>query len=65
MTKADERKCSNCGHAVKMADAIIVQKVGRVIVFLCADCQQAKKIQVTLEKRDGEWYFSQFFPVEA
>ena len=65
MSKINDRKCSNCNHPVTMADAITVQKVGRVIVFLCGDCQQAKKIQVTLEKRNGEWYFAQFFPVEG
>jgi hypothetical protein len=38
----------------------------KTIARICPACQQAKKIQVTLEKtNEGEWRFLQYFPVEA
>jgi hypothetical protein len=38
----------------------------KTIGRICPACQQAKKIQITLEKtKEGEWIYYQFFPVET
>lgn len=45
---------------------IAVQAHNKTVALLCPACQQAKKIQITLEKtKDGDWKFYQYFPIET
>jgi transcription elongation factor Elf1 len=64
-TTADLRKCSNCGEHAPVHQMLSVSSKNRIIALICPACQQAKKIQVTLEKKRGNWKFYQYFPVEA
>ena len=60
-----ERACSNCNRPTRLDRALTVQKNGRLITVICEDCQQAQKIQITLDRPQQQWQFYQYFPVEA
>ncbi len=63
MTK---RECSNCKAKQPLPQMIVVQAHNKTVALICPDCQQAKKIQITLEKtKDGDWKFYQYFPIET
>ena len=64
-TNGNQRKCSNCGELAHVDRALILQQQGRVIAVLCEDCQQAKKVQITIHRDPTDWKFFQFFPLEA
>jgi RNase P subunit RPR2 len=62
-----ERVCNNCNKPTRLDRALTVQKNGRLVAVICEGCQQAQKIQVTLDKPavNQQWEFYQYFPVEA
>lgn len=61
----NERPCSNCGEQTRLDQAVVVTSSSRVVAIICPKCQQAKKIQITLAQKRGQWNFSQYFPIEA
>jgi len=66
MPKSDhDHKCDNCQRNAHLGKAVTVQQGGRVVAVLCEDCQQAKKINITLTRKMLNWEFSQYFPVEV
>lgn len=65
MATKNTRKCSNCPREADVAKMMQVHSHSRVIANICDTCQQAKKIQLTFVKKDGQWDFYQYFPTEA
>ena len=66
ITTGNERECSNCGKSARLDRSLTVQEGGRVVAVICEACQQARKIQITLNKdKQQHWEFSQYFPVEG
>lgn len=61
----NERPCSNCAKATRLDQALVINDKGRLIAVICEECQQAKKIQLTLVKKKQQWSFYQYFPVEV
>jgi len=61
----NERPCSNCEEQTRLDQAIVVTSSSRVVAIICPKCQQAKKIQITLAQKRGQWAFAQYFPIEA
>jgi RNase P subunit RPR2 len=61
--------CSNCQQPIQMeqaAQALILRQGEKTIAIICPDCQQAKKIQLTLARQpDRGWSYYQLFPVET
>ncbi|MGD9209731.1 MAG: hypothetical protein PVI90_03095 [Desulfobacteraceae bacterium] len=58
-------RCYNCNKPTELHDALLIYDKQRLIAVICPACQQAKKIQVTLERTNNKWEFSQYFPVEG
>lgn len=61
----DKRKCSNCSKETRLSHALTVQQGGRVVAVLCGECQQARKVQLTFERKTSGWEFFQYFPLEG
>lgn len=59
------RNCDNCGKKVPLYRSLAIYHKQKLIGILCPTCQQAKKIQITLEKVNDKWAFYQYFPVES
>ena len=63
---ARQAKCSNCGEQAPLPQMLTVNSGNKTVAKICPSCQNAKKIQLTLEKgKDGSWAYYQYFPVEA
>lgn len=58
-------KCNNCGKPIAIYKALLIYNNQQLTAVLCPACQQAKKIQITLEKVNNKWTFYQYFPVES
>ena len=57
--------CYNCNKSTELYNSLFIYDKQRLIAVICPACQQAKKIQVTLERTNNKWEFSQYFPVEV
>lgn len=64
-TNGNERPCSNCNKSTRLDQALVINSNSRLVTVICPACQQAKKIQITLALKRGQWKFAQYFPLEA
>lgn len=66
--KNDLRVCSNCNESARLSHSLVIQHGSRIVGVICPNCQQAKKIQLTLKRENIEndgWHFLQYFPLEG
>jgi RNase P subunit RPR2 len=61
--------CSNCRKPIPMtqaSQALILRQGEATVAVICRDCQQAKKIQITVRRLPQQaWEYYQFFAPET
>lgn len=63
---ARQAKCNNCGGLAPLPQMLTINVGNKTVAKICPECQRAKKIQVTLERKEnGAWKYYQYFPLEA